>query len=404
MTSPSVPDSHFSDILISGGGLAGTVAGIALAQEKFRVTVIDPQTSLALENGGTDSRTTAISWGSRELFDTLQIWPELEKKAQPIWDIRVYENGSPWSLTYDHREVGANPLGYIIKNHDLRQGLLRAFQNTSQTHALQRISPAKAQKTLCAPQGVTILLESGEELKASLLVVSEGRHSPTRNQAGIRVTSWDYGQKALVCTIPHEIPHQGRAWEIFTPGGPLAALPLLPCEVTGDNRSGIVWSDRIEVINELLAMDEEALAAHFAKTFPFLGKVGIPTTRQAYLLGGHRVDRLFSQRLALIGDAAHLIHPVAGQGVNLGWRDVVGLRDTLRTARQQGLDIGSPTVLEGYQRARKPDQRLVMALCDGMVRLFSNHSKGLHFLRNAGFGLVETLPFLKRRLIRQASQ
>ena len=391
------------EIILIGGGLAGTVAGIAFAQAGFKVVVIDQRNPINTLSGTFDGRTTALSLGSKHMFESLEMWRELKGEAQPIWDIRVHEYGSPWSLTYDHLAVGTEPLGYIISNTELRNGLFRAFQQ-EKTKNLTLLAPAQAKTVERSPKGVRVLLEDGRELNALCLIAAEGQHSPTREEEGIKVTRWDYHQRALTCTVTHDESHEGRAWEVFAPGGPLAALPLLPCVLTGLHRSGIVWADHPIQIDHLLKLTDEELALHFEEAFPFLGKISESTLRFDYPLRGHKVDRLIGERLALIGDSAHLIHPVAGQGVNLGWRDAIALCNSFSAGRRQGLDIGSSLVLEGYQKGRLADQRMTMSLCHGMVKLFSNKSSVLHFLRNAGFGIINELPFLKRQLIRQASK
>lgn len=388
------------DVAIVGGGLVGGTLGVALAQQGFFVGVIDRESPEDLLKPDLDGRTTAVSYGSRLIFEKLGIWNKVEHAAEPIFDIRVFERGSPWAVYYNHRDVGGVPMGYIVENRVLRQGIFHRAREVS--HHLTWMAPARVARTERNPQNVVIHLSEGSLLKASLLIGAEGQLSATRDEAGIKTFRWRYEQMALIAHVSHEKPHHGSAWEIFQPQGPFAILPLRICPATGTYRSGIVWTGASEDINWLLGLDDAAISAELYKIFPYFGDIQLSGKRWSYPLGAMVAKNTIDHRLAVVGDAAHTVHPVAGQGVNLGWRDAQTLADVLGKARGLGLDIGSKNLLQDYQRRRYVDTFSILAMSDGMVRLFSNNSSTLSFLRNTGLGLVNQIPPLKRRLMRHA--
>lgn len=388
------------DVIVVGGGLVGGTLGIALAQHGFKVAVIDREAPNDLLKPDVDGRTTAVSYGSKLIFERLNIWDNVSDAAEPILGIRVFEQGSPWAVYYDHRDMGAAPMGYIVENRALRQGIFhRAAELSGQ---LTWVAPAKVTRAERKPERVEVDLDNGQALRASLLVGAEGRISPTREEAGMKTYRWAYQQMALIAHVCHEKPHQGSAWEVFQPQGPFAILPLRSCPVTGSFRSGIVWTGAPDDIHRLLALEDAAISAELYKLFPYFGAIHLSGKRWSYPLTGMVSKGTVDHRLAIVGDAAHTIHPVAGQGVNLGWRDAQTLAEALGKARGLGLDIGSKTLLEDYQRRRRLDTLSILAMSDGMVRLFSNKSSTLSFLRNTGLGIVNQLPPLKRRLMRHA--
>lgn len=388
------------DVAIVGGGLVGGTLGVALAQQGFFVGVIDRESPEDLLKPDLDGRTTAVSYGSRLIFERLGIWNKVEQAAEPIFDIRVFERGSPWAVYYNHRDVGGVPMGYIVENRALRQGIFQRAREVS--HHLTWMAPACVTRTERNPHNVVIHLDDGGILNASLLIGAEGRLSATRDEADMKTLQWRYEQTALIAHVSHEKPHHGSAWEIFQPQGPFAILPLRTCPATGTYRSGIVWTGSSEDVNRLLSLDDAAISAELYKLFPYFGNIQMSGKRWSYPLGAMVAKNTVDHRLAIVGDAAHTVHPVAGQGVNLGWRDAQTLADVLGKARDLGLDIGSKNLLQGYQRRRYADTLSIVAMSDGMVRLFSNNSSVLSFLRNTGLGIVNQIPPLKRRLMRQA--
>ncbi len=388
------------DVVIVGGGLVGGTLAVALAQQNFKVAVIDRESPEELLKPNLDGRTTAVSYGSKLIFDQLGIWNKVDHAAEPILDIRVFERDSPWAIYYDHRDVGDVPMGYIVENRVLRQGIFhRAAEVSDHLAWMAPTSVAHTERNL---EGVVVELADGRTLKAPLLVGAEGRLSPTRDEAGIKTLRWSYEAMALIAHVSHEKPHQGSAWEVFQPQGPFAILPLRTCPTTGAYRSGIVWTGSPDDINRLLALDDAAISAELQDVFPYFGAIQVSGKRWSYPLSAMVARGTVDHRLAIVGDAAHTVHPVAGQGVNLGWRDAHTLAEVLGKAKRLGLDIGSKSILQEYQRRRRVDTASILAMSDGMVRLFSNQSSTLSFLRNTGLGIVNQVPPLKRRLMRHA--
>lgn len=383
------------DVIIIGGGLVGATLAIGLAQQNISVTVVDRENSESLLLPQKDGRTTAVSYGSQQILAKLGAWEAIAPYAQSIWEIRVFEGGSPWTVDYDHKDLGPNPMGYIVENRILRQAL---YDCRNLSH-LNWLAPNNVKSVDYQDNKVITHLENGEVIESSLLVGAEGRHSPTRAQSSICTKAWDYPQHALVTHLTHEKPHNGTAWEIFLPDGPLAILPLLDDE-NGNHRSGIVWGKSRK--HDWFRWSDEELANKIQEHFPFYGDIKICNQRWTYPLSALMVDSIIDHRRVLVGDAAHLVHPIAGQGVNLGWRDADSLTKCLVEAKSVGLDIGSYTVLENYQRERKRDHRAVLFMTDGINKLFNNSSSILHFARNAGFAAVNHIKPLKRFFMKKA--
>jgi 2-octaprenyl-6-methoxyphenol hydroxylase len=388
------------DVVIIGGGLVGGTLGVSLAQAGFDVAVIDRESSDELLKPDLDGRTTAVSYGSKLIFDQLNIWDKVEHGAEPILNICVFEKDSPWAVYYDHKDIGKDPMGYIVENRILRQGIFHRAAELSDN--LSWIAPAEVDQTARNLDGVIVHLADGKILKAPLLVGAEGRLSQTRDNAGLKTLRWSYEQMALIAHIFHEQPHKGGAWEIFQPDGPFAILPLRNCPTTGAYRSGIVWTSSPDDIHRLLALDDAAISAELQDIFPYYGRITVAGKRWSYPLSAMVARGTIDHRLAIVGDAAHTVHPVAGQGVNLGWRDAKVLSQVLDNAKNLGLDIGSKSILADYERRRRLDTASILALSDGMVRLFSNNSSILSFMRSTGLGIVNQIPPLKRRLMRHA--
>lgn len=389
-----------ADVVIIGGGLVGGTLAVALAQQGFEVAVIDRESPEELLKPDLDGRTTAVSYGSKLIFDQLGIWDKVDHAAEPILDIRVFERDSPWAISYDHRDIGNTPMGYIVENRVLRQGIFHRAAELSD--GLNWIAPASVVCTERIFERVIVELADGRSLNASLLVGAEGRLSSTRDEAGIKTFRWNYEKIALIAHVSHEKPHQGSAWEIFQPQGPFAILPLKTCPTTGTYRSGIVWTGSPDDINRLLSLDDEPISTELQEIFPYFGAIQLSGKRWSYPLSAMIAKGTVDHRLAIVGDAAHTVHPVAGQGVNLGWRDAQTLAEVIGKAKRLGIDIGSKSILQDYQRQRRIDTASILAMSDGMVRLFSNQSSILSFLRNTGLGIVNQIRPLKRRLMRHA--
>ena len=388
-----------TEVLILGGGMAGMTLANALAGAGVATIVIDSAPQESLLDDRYDGRASAIAHGSAQVFRGIGLWPFLEADAGPILDIRVADGtveGGPSALFlhYDHSEVGDLPFGYMIENRATRRAL---FEQAETLPALRRIAPARVAELTRDPAGVTAVLEDGRRIGSRLVIGAEGRNSPTREAAGIGVTRWSYDQTAIVCTVGHEREHCGVAVEYFLSSGPFAMLPM-----TG-RRTNIVWTERPDLATRFLALDDAAFLAELHRRFgDWLGRIELAGPRFSYPLGLQHAARYTDRRLALIGDAAHAIHPIAGQGLNLGLRDVAALAESIVDARRLGLDIGGADVLQRYERWRRFDTVLLAGVTDALNRLFSNDIPPVRLARDLGLAAVDRLPPLKRFLMRHA--
>jgi 2-octaprenyl-6-methoxyphenol hydroxylase len=384
------------DVIISGGGLVGGVMAIALADAGMKVTVIDREPLANLQNPAQDGRTTAINYASQQLMVNLGLWERMEPYAEPIWQIKALEGESPWSVHFDHSRIGHHPMGYIVENAYLRQAIIERALNIAslswlpETHIIHN----QAEKNYRV-----VTLNTGEKIAVPLVIVAEGKNSPTRETLGIKVTKLPYGQKGLVFSMIHEKPHQGQAWEVFYPQGPLA---FLPAKSEQGNRSGIVWTLPEDQADHWYGQDSEAIERHLHQQFPFYGSLKLTGKRWIFPITAQYAHNFIGHRVALIGDAAHVCHYVAGQGVNLGWRDAAVLRDLLLCQQKLGLDLGSETMLRQYQKQRRVDSLLMVGSTDLTVRLFSNRSSILHFLRSAGLGITNQISPIKKVFMKYA--
>jgi 2-octaprenyl-6-methoxyphenol hydroxylase len=383
------------ELVVAGGGLNGMLLGIACAGAGLEVVVIDRQDPAAMLDDRFDGRTSAIAYGSRLALDGVGLWPEIAAEAEPIREIRVADDGSPLFLHYDHREVSEDtPLGYIVENRVLRRALFRRAQALPN---LRLIAPRRLERSEPGSTGTVAVLAGGERLRARLIAAADGKDSPLRREAGIRAIEWRYPQTGIVTTVAHARPHAGIAVEYFLPAGPFAILPM-----TG-HRSSIVWTEHVELAPRLLELPVPEFAAELRARFGgYLGEIEPVGPRWAYPLALMQAERYTARRLALVGEAAHVIHPIAGQGLNVGIRDVAALAELIVDTRRLGLDIGADTVLEQYQRWRRPDALLLAAVTDGLNRLFSNTIEPIRMARDVGLSIVNRLPPLKRLLMLHA--
>lgn len=390
-----------SDILIAGGGLNGPALALALADGGLSVTVIDALPATARAGDEFDGRGYALALASQRLLSAIGVWHDVAGDSQPILEVKVTDGRagegptSPFMLHFDHGEIEEGPMGYMLED----RFLYRAFLSAMQAHPnITLISGDGVVGQEVGPASVTVTLQSGRQLTGRLLVGSDGRKSGTAERAGIGRHGHDYGQTALVCAIEHEKPHRGIAHQFFMPSGPLAILPL------PGNRSSIVWSEshaeaaRINALPDAEYLDE--LRPRFGS---FLGAIALAGKRFTYPLNLTLADAFVAPRLALIGDAAHGVHPIAGQGLNLGLRDVGALAEVVIEAKRRGEDIGAADVLERYQRWRRWDVATLAAATDGFNALFSNDNSLLRLGRDIGLGVVNALPGLRRRFIREAA-
>jgi 2-octaprenyl-6-methoxyphenol hydroxylase len=390
-----------TDVLIVGGGLNGPLLALALASGGVRSVVLDARPRAALERADFDGRAYALALASRRMLEALGLWAELAPNAQAILDIKVSdgragEGAGRFFLHFDHREIEEGPMGHLLEDRFLRAALLAAVaaQPLIELRTAARVTGQEAD----GPAGIAVTLDGGERLAGRLLVGCDGRESRVAARAGIGRLGRDYGQTALVATVEHQAPHHGVAHQFFTPEGPLAILPL------PGNRSSIVWTetrDRAAVIDGLEARDY--LAVLRPRFGDFLGAIGLVGGRFSYPLSLSLAERLTAPRLALAGDAAHGIHPLAGQGLNLGLRDVAALAEIVVGAHRRGLDIGAADALAAYARWRRFDTLALAVATDGLNRLFSNDSPILRLGRDLGLAAVGRLPALRRAFIREAA-
>ncbi len=420
-----------AEVLVAGGGMVGLAFAVALAEAGLEVVVVDHMDPALFREEAFDGRSSAIARGSQQALDVLGLWEGMLPAASPILDIRITD-GKPYdaglgrsrrggaSALHLHfasedvaeegagkgaeDEAGPRPLGYIVENTAIRRaGLDRA-------RALKNIdlrAPAQLAEVTRRPGGVEARLADGATIRARLLVAADGRRSAQRDAAGIKVMQVDYGQTAIVATVAHSEPHNGVAHEHFLPSGPFALLPMTDApDESGEmvHRSSLVWTEKRPLVDAMMALDEDAFAGELQRRFGnSLGRLSLWGGRRwSYPLSLLHAERYIDTRLALIGDAAHGIHPIAGQGLNLGLRDVAALAECIVDARRLGLDIGDATVLERYQRWRRLDNMALIAATDSLNRLFSNDLPPVRLLRDLGLAAVNQVPPLKRFFMRHA--
>ncbi|MEX1303561.1 MAG: UbiH/UbiF/VisC/COQ6 family ubiquinone biosynthesis hydroxylase [Rhodovibrionaceae bacterium] len=392
-----------AEVLVVGGGMIGMTLAAALARGGLETLAIDRQPPASVTGAAFDGRSSAIARGSQRVFEALGLWDSFAAAAQPILDIRVSDGKlgggvSGLFLHYDYREGAAEddaapPMGHIVENRALRQGLAQAVPRDG----LTVLAPAELTALERGPRGVAAELADGRRISARLAISAEGRGARLRQEAGIKTFGWSYPQVGIVGTISHEAPHHGLAHEHFLPAGPFAVLPMVD-DAEGVHRSSIVWTERADIAPAMMALDEENFNAEMQRRFGgSLGKLALYGGRRwAYPLSMQQAERYIDERLALIGDAAHVIHPIAGQGLNLGLRDVAALAECLVDAHRLGLDPGDALALERYQRWRRFDNFSLMAVTDGLNRLYSNDLPPVRLARDLGMAAVDRLPGLKR--------
>ncbi|OEJ64105.1 UbiH/UbiF/VisC/COQ6 family ubiquinone biosynthesis hydroxylase [Magnetovibrio blakemorei] len=388
------------DILVIGGGLAGGTLSLALAQNGFRVATVDIEDTQGWTDRGFDGRASAIALSSQRVLDGVGLWAEIKDETAPIKDIRVADGNSPLFLHYDHTELGNEPFGYMVENRSIRKGLNTLVPKTKN---LSYFAPNTVQVLDRAKNGVFATLNDGREIRADLVVACDGRRSPTREGAGIKLTSWDYKQAGIVCTVEHERPHDFCAQEHFLPSGPFAILPLPGTAEKPACRSSIVWTERADLWPIMMKLNDEDFLEELELRFgDFLGAIEVVGPRFAYPLSLQYAETYIAERLALVADSAHGMHPIAGQGLNMGLRDVAALAEVLVEARRLGQDIGAMNVLEKYQQWRRFDNDLMLGVTDVLVKLFSNDIEPLKLARDLGMATVNQFPDLKRFFMRHA--
>ncbi len=387
------------DVVILGGGLVGLTLGIALSAHGVATAVIDPADPVDTTASGFDGRVSAISSTSCAMLSAIGVLPLLEGKGCPIDRIWVSDGLEPGALDFVPDEDDG-VMGTMFPNRDLRIALEQAAKQAEgqATSKLTRFQPDRATHVDRTADGVTLTLASGKTIRAALLVAAEGRNSPTREAAGINTTRWQYKHTAMVTAIDHEVPHANTAYEIFYVGGPFALLPMQP-----GTRSAVVWTVPTSQAPAMLKLSERAWLAEAQKRIgSFLGDIKLAGPRSTYPLGFHHAARITDTRLALVGDSAHAIHPIAGQGLNLGLRDVAALVEVLVDGMRLGLDPGDAQLLTRYQRWRGLDALMTSVAMDGLVRLFDIPGRLPSLARRAGLAAVQRTPFLKNSFMAQA--
>ena len=382
-----------ADIAIVGSGMAGGTLACLLGGLGLRVALIDRTPPATRLDPAFDGRSTAISYGSAQILAAAGIWNQLLPHGSPIEEIRIADGIAPLHLHFDHQAVEGKPFGWIIDNMLIRGALETQLATLP---AVTVLSPAQVTAYEAMPGEAELQLTDGRRVQARLVIGADGRNSTMRELAGIPAKKTDYGQTALAFPMRHEQPHHQVAVEHFQPAGPFAVLPMVD-DASGRHRSSVVWSLDTVQADEYLALDEAAFTTALqAMCGEYWGRVELGGKRFAYPLGLVHAASYTAPRLALAGEAAHAIHPIAGQGLNLSLRDIALLAELIADTARLGLDIGAKRLLDNYAHRRRGDtQRLVLAT-DGLNRLFSNDLLPVRLLRDAGLAVVEQLPALKR--------
>jgi 2-octaprenyl-6-methoxyphenol hydroxylase len=386
-----------ADVIILGGGLVGLALAAALDSSGLSSIVVDPADPELRKDATFDGRTSALSSSSKRMFDTIGISGHFPVPGCPIRRIEVADGLEPGGLAFDPGD-DEEPLGWMNENRHLRAALLARAEKGKNIWLMWKAKPAAVER---GDFGVTVRLEDGRVIGAPLLVAAEGRNSPMREAAGIRVARWKYDHSAIVSTLQHERPHDHVAYEIFYPQGPFALLPMTDDD--GGHRSAIVWSVAGGDAPGFLSLSDADFSAEAeAAMGGFLGKISLLAPRSTYPLGFHHAARITDHRLALIGDAAHGIHPIAGQGVNLGYRDAAALAQVLVEGARLGLDLGDQQLLDRYQRWRGLDTFMVSLATDSLTRIYGVPGRTASKVRRFGMSLINRIGPVKDRLMAEA--
>ncbi len=387
------------DVVVIGGGLAGLTMTALLGAQGVDIVCVDREAPPATLTDTFDGRTTAISWGSRKVLEAAGVWPALDKAACPIRQIHILDGDSPLLLSFDSAEAGGRTFGWINENLALRQALYRRVADLKNA---QHIAPAIVSDFTLHDTHVSVHLADGRTFDAALVIGADGRQSFTREWMGIGTRAWSYRQRAIVCTAEHEFPHHNLAVEHFRPGGPFATLPMND-STEGVPRSSVVWTEHGPMKDSALHWDQQSFDAALTARFPdAYGRVRQVARRYSYPLGLIHAHRYIAPRMALIAEAAHGIHPIAGQGLNMGLRDIAEIGDLIVTALNRSDDPGHDALLTAYQQKRRLDNIGMAGATDGLTRLFSNDVMPVRVARRAGLRAVARLPFAKQFFMNQA--
>ena len=386
-----------TDVIIFGGGLVGATQALALAAHGLTSIVVDPADPAVTLAPGFDGRASAVASASGRMLDAIGVGERIRGLGCPIRQIRVSDGLEPGALDFVP-DAGDGALGVMYENKLLRRALFDAAREAPLVDLRMRTGAADVVRDAA---GVTATLSDGAVVRAPLLIAAEGRNSPTRVAAGISVAQWRYDHAAIIGAFHHERAHEGIAFEIFYPAGPFALLPLPDDEI--GHRSAIVWTVTAKDAAGMLKLGDRGFLAEATKRMGgFLGELSVASPRASYPLGFHHAARITAERLALVGDAGHGIHPIAGQGLNLGFRDVATLAEVLIDGKRLGLDLGDAALLARYQRWRGLDTFMVAAATDGLARLFGIPGKAASAVRRFGISAVNAVPPLKDRFMAEA--
>ena len=389
-----------SDIIIVGGGLNGSLLAIAAAKIGFSTIVLDSKETHSDELNSFDGRSYALAASSVRLLKNLDIFEDIRDCSQPILDIEILDGKlvqgpSQFSLHFDNNEIHDGPMGYMIEDRFIQKAL---FAKILASNRIDYKFDSKVIKHYRQGSYISVRLDNGQKLRTKLVVGADGRNSDIAKRAKIKKSGWRYKQNALVCAIEHEIDHKGLAWQYFLPSGPLAILPM-----TG-NRSSIVWTEKTKAADAINLLDDnQYMEILNSRLGNFLGKSKLIGGRHSFPLELRVADRFIDNRLALIGDAAHSVHPIAGQGLNAGFKDVAVLAHVLQDSCQRGEDFGSLGVLKRYEEWRRFDSVQLAYSTDLFNRLFSNENEALQLIRNIGIKILDSIPAAKRNIIREAA-
>ncbi len=384
----------YTDVAIVGGGPTGLALACALGADSVSTVLVDRTDLAGATHAVEDPRVTAVALGSARFLQSVGCWTDMAPSAEPILDIRVQEGRSSFAVHYSHSDVGAEPMGWIVDNSAINAAMLARAR---QLPAVQLWGCATYTQVTTDEAGATLTFDDGRTLRARLLVAADGKFSRLRDRLGILANYTDYRQSGIVATLGHSIPHRGLATEHFFPDGPFAVLPM-----RGD-RSSIVWALETDLATSLRRLPVADFVAEVSdRVGDRLGRIEVQSSVRTFPLVLAKVDRLTARRAVLVGDAAHGIHPIAGQGWNLALRDVAALAELVADASKLGLDPGSPRLLARYEQWRRFDTTALIGITDGINRLFANDVLPLRVARNLGFALVDRLPVAKRFFMRHA--
>ena len=392
-----VPSMDRSDVIILGGGLIGLALACALDSSGLSAIVVDPADPEQWKTAAFDGRTSAVSSSSMRMLQTIGVLDHLPEPGCPIRTIKVADGLDRGGLAFETGE-GDEPLGWMNENRNLRAALRVRAEAGRKLWLLWKSRAVAVER---ADAGVMVSLEDGRKLSAPLLVAAEGRNSPTREAAGIRIARWRYDHTAIVSVLNHDLPHENVAYEIFYPAGPFALLPMT--DDKAGHRSAIVWSIRSDDAPGLLSLEDVDFAAEAKVAMGgFLGDISLAAPRSTYPLGFHHAAQITGQRLALVGDSAHAMHPIAGQGLNVGFRDVAALAQVLVEGARVGLDLGDRQLLDRYQRWRSLDTLMVAMATDSLTRIYGVQGRAASVVRRFGMSVIDRIAPVKDRLMAEA--